>query len=85
MILKFIQADHFVFHKSYVRPKVKKNQGDDLYQIPDDEGFFDGLPETEKVKRAKIPGITKQMKIERKKRLLEEAHAHLNQKLAQEQ
>ena len=84
MILKFIQPDHFVFHKSYVRPKVKKNQGDDLYQIPDDEGFFDGLPETGKVKRAKIPGITKQMKIERKKRLLEEAHAHLNQKLAQE-
>ena len=85
MILKFIQPDHFVFHKSYVRPKVKKNQDDDLYQIPDDEGFFEGLPEAEKVKRARIPGITKEMKIEKKKKQLAEQHAHLNEKLAKEQ
>ena len=64
-LLKHIDPNHWVFDRNYVRPKIKRGVNDNVYQIEDNDGFFSNLPEAKEVKRAKIPGITKKMKIER--------------------
>ena len=75
-LLKHVCHDHFVFSKGYVKPKPQK-QVDPDWQLDDPHGFFAGLPLAPEVKRKRVPGITQQMRLEKKKKALEAAHAHL--------
>ena len=67
MLLKYVDSSHFVFDKNYVRPKIQKKVVENVYQVRDDYAFFQNLPDAPMVKRAKVPGITKEMKFELRK------------------
>ena len=45
--------------------------------INDDEEFFKDLPDCKPKKRGYCPGVTKQMKLEAKKRMLQRAYNNL--------
>ena len=77
MLLKFVSPKHFVFAKNYVRPKPQLNLADNEYQIEDHDSFFEGLPECAPSKRTRLPGVTKAMKLEKRKKALEAAHRHI--------
>ena len=79
MLLKFVSPKHFVFAKNYVRPKPQRNLADNEYQIEDHDSFFEGLPEGAPSKRTRLPGVTKAMKLEKRKKALEAAHRHIQE------
>ena len=79
MLLKFVSPKHFVFAKNYVRPKPQRNLADNEYQIEDHDSFFEGLPECAPSKRTRLPGVTKAMKLEKRKQALEAAHRHIQE------
>lgn len=83
LLLKFVSPQHFVFSKSYVRPKPQRNLADNDYLIEDHDSFFEGLPECAPSKRTRLPGVTKAMKLEKRKKALEAAHKHIQAQIAQ--
>ena len=85
MLLKKVDPNHFVFGKNYVKPIMKKGTNAEIYQIRDDDDFFKDLPDAPEVKRAQVPGITKKMRLERQRKLLEEAHARVRTQIAKQE
>ena len=52
--------------------------------INNSDGFFDGLPQAKATKRSRIPGVSKAMQLEAKKKAIEASHRHIAQQLARE-
>ena len=84
LVLNHIDPSHMVFQKGYVKPKGQRKKEDE-YQIEDRDGFFEGLPDCKFVKRAKIPGITQEAKLTKRREALERAHARVNERIAEAQ
>ena len=49
--------------------------------IQDDDGFFASLPDCKHRKRGFIPGVTKAMKLDARKKQLERAYEHLQNRI----
>ena len=52
--------------------------------VKNPDGFFDGLPECKQTKRARVPGVTKAMQLEAKKKAIEASHRHIQSQIAKE-